>query len=433
MDTVDILVAGGGLAGLSAASALGDRALVLEQETIPGGLLRSPQTAGFTIDLVPHVFFTPDEQALRFFEEMVSHGRFHVREADARVFSNGVLTRFPFQCSLHGLPPDVLVECLLGFAGAGTSAGRTVGDFAAWVEASFGPGIARHFMVPYNTKLWGVNDLAELSSDWVGGKVITTELADVVEGAVKDRRFDKLPNATFRYPVNGGIQAFSDGIAARVKNLRLESEIIRVDLGRKVVTTRDGAEIAWRRLVWTLPLPALPRLVEAPLPQDLAAALTRLRWRDVAAIHLGIGRERIVPWHWMYYPEHEYPFYRVSFPGNKADSTVPPGCSSLIAECSLAPDAPLDAEDLLRRCIEGLVRSRILRSEDDIRHSATYRLSPAYVIHDHSRVAAVEAVTRYLDSHGVVTAGRFGHWRFYNMDRTLLSGLEAARKAALEE
>jgi hypothetical protein len=32
----------------------------------------------------------------------------------ARIFSHGVLTRYPYQANLHGLPPEVIKECLLG-------------------------------------------------------------------------------------------------------------------------------------------------------------------------------------------------------------------------------------------------------------------------------------------------------------------------------
>ena len=36
----------------------------------------------------------------------------------ARIFSHGVLTRYPFQANLHGLPPEVIKECLLGIVEA---------------------------------------------------------------------------------------------------------------------------------------------------------------------------------------------------------------------------------------------------------------------------------------------------------------------------
>ena len=39
-------------------------------------------------------------------------------ERRARIFTDGVVTPFPFQANLHGLPPAVVAECLRGFIAA---------------------------------------------------------------------------------------------------------------------------------------------------------------------------------------------------------------------------------------------------------------------------------------------------------------------------
>lgn len=428
MERIETLIAGGGLAGLTAGAHLGDSSLVLEKDGIPGGLLQSPTRDGFTIDLVPHVFFTREEQATRLFEETVGEGRFFRKPSDIRVYSHERLTRFPFQCSLYGLPTDVVVECLYEFANAQANPPGTVADFNEFVMASFGKGIAKHFLVPYNTKLWGVSSLDELTADWVGGKVITTDLRDVIEGAISDRRFTKLPNETFRYPCHGGIETLGLTMADRVPNLKLRTQIDTIDFDRKVALTADGTEYAYSALLYTLPLPALPRYAAMPLPDEVRKACEALRYRDVYGIHFGIGREKIVDWHWMYYPEHIYPFYRVSFPSNMSPHTVPHGTSSIIAEVAVNPTDEVDTEQLLERCLDGLRKSGVVRRDDPVLMSAAHRLSPAYVVYDKHRNAAVDCITDFLGRHDVVTAGRFGEWRFFNMDHTMLSALRAVRQ-----
>jgi len=430
VEKVDILIAGGGLAGLTAGSVLGKKALVLEKESVPGGLLRSPTRQGFTIDLVPHVFFTRSDKALRLFEETMGEGRFFRKPSDIRVFSHSCLTRFPFQCCLHGLPVDVVVECLYEFANAVASRGKTIEDFHEFVMASFGSGIARHFLIPYNTKLWGVQTLDELTADWVGGKVITTDLRDVIEGAVVDRRFSKMPNDTFRYPRQGGIQTLGERMAGRVLNLRLGTEIAHLDSEKKVLATTDGTEYSYEVLIYTLPLNQVPGYFSNGVPAEVERAARNLRFRDVIGVHFGVERPELVPWHWMYYPEHEYPFYRVSFPSNMSPHTVPQGTTSIIAEVAVDPGEPVDEPALIERCLEGLRRSEILDDDVPVVLAASYRLSPAYVVYDKLRNEAVDTVTSYLNAMDIVTAGRFGEWRFFNMDHTMLSGLNAAGHAS---
>ena len=426
----DIVVAGGGLAGLAAGTLLPD-AVVLEKEAIPGGLLASPSHDGFTIDLVPHVFFTRDQTAIRFFEESVGAGRFLLTDSDVRVWSHGVLTRFPFQSNLKGLPAEAVVDCLHGFAAARGRPPAKVENFQDFALASFGDGVVRRFLDPYNRKLWGVDALSDLTCDWVSGKVGTLSPREVVEGAFLDRRFTRLPNAEFRYPIDGGIQSFATGAARRVPGLRLGAEIARIDLEARRVATVAGEEYEYRKLIYTLSLTALPRLV-SDLPAEVAAAVGRLRYRDVIGVHFGVGREDVASWHWMYLPEPEFPFYRVSFPSRMSSANAPRGCSCLIAEVAVDPGEPVDFHALMARCRAGLVRCGVLRESDPVLLAKCYRLSPAYVVYDHARAPALGVIEQYLESHDVLTAGRFGKWRFFNMDHTLLSGMEAAARATAE-
>jgi protoporphyrinogen oxidase len=79
----------------------------------------------------------------------------------ARIFSHGVLTRYPFQANLHGLPPEVIKECLLGViearvAGAGAAAAAEPDNFEDYCLRHFGAGISKHFMIPYNEKIWNI-------------------------------------------------------------------------------------------------------------------------------------------------------------------------------------------------------------------------------------------------------------------------------------
>lgn len=424
METVPIIIAGGGLAGLAAGSALPE-AVVLEKGKSPGGLLLSPSRDGFTIDLVPHIFFTANQKAIDFFEDKVGAGAFYLKDSDARIFSHGVLTRFPFQSCLYGLPAEAIVDCVLGLADAQALPPQTIENFQQFVDASFGRGIARRFLEPYNRKLWGVEQLSELTADWVGAKVITVNMNDVLEGAISDRRFTRLPNNQFRYPIHGGIETLAKGAADFVARLELDCTIDRILPGEKRVVCQDGREYEYERMVYTLPLTVLPRVIP-DAPAAVKQAVSALAWRDVMAVHFGIARPQVTAWHWMYYPEPEYPFYRVSFPSNMSAHTVPEGCSSIICEVSVPASSSVDHSELTVRCRQALEKSGILRADDRIVLESVFRLSPAYVVYDHARAEAVSVIHDYLKQHGIEAAGRFGEWKFFNMDHTILSGLSAA-------
>src|SRR5207249_3901933 len=123
------------------------------------------------------------------------------------IYSHQTYTEYPFQVNTYGLPPEVVRECLLGFIATLTKPSATAPEdrsFKAWILENLGEGMAKHFMVPFNEKLWQVS-LDELTSDWVAWLVPKPELKDVVNGAlgIKDKAFGY--NPSFLYPTQGGI------------------------------------------------------------------------------------------------------------------------------------------------------------------------------------------------------------------------------------
>ena len=110
-----VLILGGGLAGLSTAYHLGDTPhLVLEAEPTPGGLCRSREVDGFVFDYTGHLLHLRDERITALVDELLPDA-FEVVERRARIRTRGVSLPFPFQGNLHGLPREVVAQCLLGF------------------------------------------------------------------------------------------------------------------------------------------------------------------------------------------------------------------------------------------------------------------------------------------------------------------------------
>ena len=78
--------------------------------------------------------------------------------------------------------------------------------FEAFAEARFGRGIARHFFVPYNTKLWGMHP-NRLTAEWVSRYIPVPDAAQVIGGAIGLAQEGLGYNANFLYPRAGGIDA----------------------------------------------------------------------------------------------------------------------------------------------------------------------------------------------------------------------------------
>ena len=110
-----IVILGGGLAGMSTAYHLGDRPhVVIEAQEQPGGLCCSREIDGFVFDYTGPLLHLRDERIVRLVDEMLPD-TFERIERVARIHTRGVTLPFPFQANLHGLPGEVVADCLVGF------------------------------------------------------------------------------------------------------------------------------------------------------------------------------------------------------------------------------------------------------------------------------------------------------------------------------
>ena len=430
-----IVVLGAGLSGLSAALHLQDHhdVMVLEREDRPGGLCRSVVKDGFTFDLTGHLLHLRRPEIRALVEDLIPADRFHRIDRRAFIHSHGTLTPYPFQVNTHGLPAPVVAECLIGFMEAMQAGAMPAEDlarlsFKEWVHKTFGAGIARHFMIPYNEKLW-LTDLDEVTCDWVSWSIPRPSLAEVVEGALGISRKAFGYNPSFLYPKEGGIQTLPSALAARVRGVRCGEEIVSVDAARRVVVTAGGERIDYDHLISTLPLPKLAA-VTTGLPDWVAAEAGRLRHVAVVNLNLGIDRPAHPDKHWIYFPEKDYVFYRAGFPASFTPAAAPEGCSSIYLEVSARPGAPVDENRLMEQAREGLLRARLIDPADRIVTRQIFRIDPAYVIYDRHRQQAPPRIHAELARAGISSIGRYGGWYYNSMEDSLADGRALALEIA---
>ena len=422
------IVLGGGLSGLSAAYQLGEDAELYERDGAVGGLCRSRLLNGFTFDYVGHLLHFRHPETLRLLRDtfgldLVYHQR------SAWVYSKQTFTRYPFQANTYGLPVEVIKECLLGLADQQRDPTSPPVNFEEWIYRTFGEGIARHFMVPYNLKFWTVPPQT-LTCDWLDGYVPVPTFEEALDGALTESQRLLGYNAQFWYPRQGGIQTVAEAFAQRIPHLGLNAPATRIDLRRRTVAFADGREVAFDRLLSSIPLPELGRLL-TPVPEDIQAAFARLRYTSVYVLNLGVARERVCDRHWIYFPEPELCFFRVGFPMNFSPAVAPPGHSSLYVEVSHSPHRPLEIATIRERMRRDVVTAGILRADDRIVVEDAVNIKYGYVLFDRDHAAATAAIDRFLEPHGIHGIGRYGRWRYMSMEDSILDGQRAAAAVTL--
>ncbi|MBI3299979.1 MAG: FAD-dependent oxidoreductase [Elusimicrobia bacterium] len=431
MIKTDVLVLGGGLAGLSTAYHLGRLGslgvIVAEKENKPGGRAATERKGRFLFDHTGHLLHLHDPYGKGLILDLLK-GNLALHERSSWIHSQGADTRYPFQANTFGLPREAVADCVAG-AARNLYRPRTLGaspSFKDWSLAAFGEGISRRFMFPYNEKLWRT-PLDRLTTEWQGRFLPRPKPEEVLYGALVDQKRFFGYNAHFRYPVRGGCQALPDALAARVPALRLGCKVVAVDLAEKTAVLEGLGEVRYERLVNTMPLPDFLDLA-GPLPPAVRAARARLRWVDVHNLNIGVGRANISERHWIYFPEDRFPFYRAGFVSNFAADMAPKGTSSLYIEVSRRPGEAVDHAVLERQCVSGLRRAGVLKASDRVVEKLWIVIKKGYVVYDRARTPAVNAVMAHLRSRGVWSIGRWGGWKYSFMEETILDGKRCAEE-----
>jgi len=432
-----IVIIGAGLAGLSTALHLTDREhIVLEREPEAGGLCRSRRVGEFVFDYTGHLLHLRDPEIVGLVDRLLP-GAFEQIERRAAIRSHGKLLPYPFQANTYGLPPAVVFECVHGFwkslrdggsgpAGPAEKSRDGSQSFHHWTLETFGDGIAKHFMFPYNRKMW-LRDLRDITADWVSWAVPKPTFEEVLRGALGQTNTGLGYNPRFRYPKHGGIGILPAAFAERVPNVRYGCDVAGVDVARRTVRTSSGETIRYDALVLTAPLASFLARAEG-LPDTLRELSKGLDWIDVYCLNLGIARPHVTDQHWIYFPEEVFPFYRVGSPSEFSATVAPKGCSSLYVEIALRPADRPDEGRLVEVALDGLCRAGILRENDEIVSRDLVRLSPAYVVFDRARRAAMGPVLETLRSLDIHPIGRFGAWTYSYMEAAIKDGIRTARR-----
>jgi protoporphyrinogen oxidase len=425
-ERVSVAVLGGGLTGLSASLHLqraGVQQRAFEREGVPGGHAVTLEEQGFRFDRTGHLLHLRDPEMQALATELLAPEQYRKIARKSAIFSHGAYTRYPFQANTFGLPPEVAYECLSGFLAAHYAPSKPEPkSFEEFCLLHFGAGISKHFMLPYNARLWGV-PASEVTSEWCQRFVPLPKLEEVLRGAVGAQAPELGYNASFWYP-ELGMGSFSAALAARTP-LELGRAPNSLDLARRVLVF-DDEEVPFDVLVSSIPLPSLLRLIRT-LPPAVAEAAKRLRATHLHYFDLGLRVPNPNPYHWIYVPEARYPFYRVGCYSHFSDKLAPPGKSSLYVE--LVERRAPNAERALAEVVAGLRELGLLRSVQDIELWRLRTIEYAYVIYDHHYRAALDVIEPFLKQQGVVSSGRYGAWNYSSMEDALLMGRDAARRA----
>lgn len=432
-----IVIIGAGPTGLGAAHRLQELGYtnwaIYEKDNYVGGLASSfKDKKGFTWDIGGHVIFSHYQYFDELFEKLMK-GDYSEHQREAWIWLMNRFVPYPFQNNIRYLPKEKVWECLIGLL---ESRKKESKNFKEWILDVFGGGIARYFMFPLNRKSW-VYPLKMMDKDWIAERVSVVDFKKVLENIILDR--DDVswgPNAQFEFPLSGGTGDLFRRFVPYIKgHLKLNKEIVRIDAKNKIISFKDNKEENYDILINTMPL---NKFVFNSNLKNLKKDVKRLEY--TSALIVGIGLKGKVPKElkikcWMYFPEDDTPFYRVTVFSNYSPNNAPKGCWSLMAEVAYSSYKKINKKNIINKVIKGMKKTQLINNQDKIISKWSLEVKYAYPIPTLGRNGALKKIQGELIKRDIFSRGRFGAWKYEigNMDHSVIQGVEVVNKLILGE
>ena len=447
VDAGRILIVGAGPTGIGAAyrlKALGyENFLVLDDQPEAGGLASSyVDDKGFTWDVGGHVQFSHYDYFDRAMEAALGADGWLHHERESWVWIANRFVPYPFQNNLRHLPPEMIAKAVKGLANRPARTTSPTQDFGTWIDQIMGAGLKEIFMAPYNFKVWAF-PVEKLWAGWVGERVAVVDQARVLENIFLEK--DDLswgPNNTFKFPKQGGTGAIWRALAKQVglEHFQFNTSVSGIDWKKKTLTTAAGETLAYDAILSSMPLDVLGKVL-SPAVADVAAGADQLLYSHSHIVGIGLKGEmpeKLAKKCWMYFPEDDCPFYRVTVFSHYSPNNVPEPESgrywSLMTETSESTMKPVDRATLIEQTIQGLLNTGLITSRDQVVSEWYHVAEHGYPTPSLDRNTHLKRVETALAPTGVVSRGRFGAWKYEvsNQDHSFMQGVEWVNAKLLE-
>jgi len=443
------VIIGGGPAGLAAALECGRQGrptVLLEMDAVVGGISRTVERNGYRFDIGGHRFFTKSAEVEQLWRATLP-GDFLRRPRLSRIYFNKRFFDYPLK------PANALLSLGIGQTMASIASylryqlrpNRSADSFETWAENQFGRRLYRIFFKAYTEKVWGI-PCSEISSEWGVQRIKGLNLASAIRSAVLPGKRGEIKTLIeeFDYPRLGPGQMY-EAMMQRCREAGVDVRLGHRATGLEVagqraqaVLVRSGSEeyrIGCDAVISSMPLDELVMGMSgvAATARDAAAALT---YRSLITVNLMLSRRPPVPDTWIYVHDPSLVVGRVQFYHNWSPAMIPDEASGSMGLEIFASEGDaqwLMPDDELIARAAGEAQQLGLLDRSTIRDAFVVRTRKAYPIsrtdyHKHVNVIR-EAIGQVAN---VQPIGRYGMFRYNNMDHSILTGMLAARNLSGE-
>lgn len=451
----ETLIIGAGPAGMAAAMELtwaNKEFAVVEKASSVGGLAKTYTIKEgddvFRTDNGPHRFFSKNAYLYDFIGDVLKE-RWIVVRRQTRQFIDGTFFDYPVKIAqvIKNVGPWRVLVIMSGYAAARFRHRffwKPMTNFYDYAVANFGLPLARFNILNYTEKIWGVST-KELHADWatqrISGLNVTTLVLNAVKkmlrigGSVKAKSlvdsfyYPEEGTGTIYETIRGRIEEKGHPVFVNTHPTKIFHDGRR--LTKATLSTSQGdRDVAFDRLVESIPITDFLTLLDPLPPADVLAAAHGLRFRSQVHLFITLNKDRITDDQWIYFPDEKIPFARVSEMKNFSEKMCPPGKTSWFIEffCNEGDAVSrMTADELFEAAMPHIEKAGFF-TRKDVRRYYRFPGGKDYPIYDLTYERNLNVLKTYLDGfENLYYIGRPGRFKYTNQDHSLEMGIMAAK------
>lgn len=443
-DQLPVLIIGAGPAGLTAAYELakkGKRSIIVEKDSVVGGISRTVRYKDYRFDIGGHRFFTKVERVNEMWREVLGDD-FIKRARLSHIYYKRKFFLYPIK------PLDVLFKLGLWesfLAGLSYFKAKIFmrpkeESFEDYIVNNFGWRLYNTFFKSYTEKVWGI-PCTNIKAAWAAQRIKGLSLTSLIKTAFFGNRGDAVKSLIeeFQYPKLGPGQMWEKTLervhASGLSDIYFSSyptELQHVDgrITEVTIETPDGKKIVpVSAVISSMPIPGLFSLLHPVISKEALAAANSLSFRDFITVALILKQPNLFPDNWIYVHEPNVLVGRIQNFNNWSPFMVPRNgttCLGLEYFCFTTDSIWSKPDSELIMMASEELDSIGLAHKEDVIDGAVVRVEKTYPVYDDAYDRAMPHIhNAFAQFSNLYPVGRNGMHRYNNQDHAMYTAMLA--------